>query len=259
MLLVLGHEQQPRRVGRTCRDDDEIAGVGFGNVGALDHHFGDRLAGHIGLELQHLRIEHHGHIGMGQRGPHGNDFRIGLGVDETGVTVAGVALDTVALRAMRLVQHDAGRGVKGAVTGGDEVLVQALDAGLMGDRRVLIGLARRGFGGILAAHAVNVEKLLRLGVVGLQFVVSDRPRRRNAVMVLQLAEIFLAEAEERRAVHLGRTADTVVNAGLEFLALLVVPGVLSDVTVIDENLGGVPIFLFAREEIAAFQNEDFLA
>ena len=54
--------------------------------------------------------------------------------------------------------------------------------------------------------------------------------------MLQLAEIFLAQAIERRAVQLGRTADPVVETGLECLAVLVVPGLLGDVAVLDEHL-----------------------
>ena len=42
-------------------------------------------------------------------------------------------------------------------------------------------------------------------------------------MVAQLAEIFLAQAEQSRAVELGVAADVVVGVRMEFLAVLVAP------------------------------------
>ncbi len=44
--------------------------------------------------------------------------------------------------------------------------------------------------------------------------------------MLELAEVLLAEAVERRPVELGRPADEVVDLRLKGLARVVVPGVL---------------------------------
>ena len=75
---------------------------------------------------------------------------------------------------------------------------------------------------------------------------------------LELAEVLLAEAVERRAVELRRPADEVVDLRLERLALLVVPGVLRDVAVVDEDVGGIPVLRFARKPVAALEQEDAL-
>ena len=99
-----------------------------------------------------------------------------------------------------------------------------------------IGRARRRLGRVLAARAVHLVELLGLRVVGLHLVVGDRPGRRDAVVVLELAEVLLAQAVERRAVELGRAADEVVDLRLERLALGVVPGVRRDVAVVDEDV-----------------------
>ena len=78
-------------------------------------------------------------------------------------------------------------------------------------------------------------------------------------MVTELAEVLAAQAVERSPVELRLAADVVVDAGRETLAVLVVPGVLRDVAVLDEDLVGVPVLDLAREPVAAFEDEDPLA
>ena len=119
--------------------------------------------------------------------------------------------------------------------------------------------ARRRLGRILAAGAVHVVHLLGLRVVRLELVVTDRPRRRDAVLMLPLAEIFLAKPVERGAVHLRRPADKVMDARLKWLAVLVAPYVGRHVAILDEDLLGDPILRLAREEVAALQEQDLLA
>ena len=79
-----------------------------------------------------------------------------------------------------LVQHDAERHVKRPEPSLDQVVVQLLDARLVADRRIRVRRARPGIGGIDAAFAVNMVQVLGLGVIRLQLVVADRPRRRDA-------------------------------------------------------------------------------
>ena len=92
----------------------------------------------------------------------------------------------------------------------------------------------------------------------------DRRRRlarraRGRPGASELPEVALAQAVERGAVHLGRAAHVVVDAGLKRLAVLVEPDVLRDVAVLDEHVLGVPVLLLARQPPAALQDEDALA
>ena len=119
-----------------------------------------------------------------------------------------------------------------------------------------VGRARRRLGRILVVAAVDLVELLRLRVVGLDVVVRDGPRGRDAVVVLELPEVLLPESIEGGAVELGLAADVVVDPGLEALALVVVPRVLRHVTVLDEDLAGVPVLDLARQPVAAFEQED---
>jgi len=78
--------------------------------------------------------------------------------------------------------------------------------------------------------------------------------------VLDLAEVLRPQPVQRRAVHLGGTADEIVHLRLEELAVGgVVPGVPGYVPAVDEYLFRVPIFLFARQEIAAFEQQNSFA
>ncbi len=77
-------------------------------------------------------------------------------------------------------------------------------------------------------------------------------------MVLELAEVLLAQAVERGTVELRRSADEVVDLRLERLALVVVPGVLRDVAVVDEDLGRIPVLRLAGKPIAALEQQDAL-
>ncbi len=134
-----------------------------------------------------------------------------------------------------LVQHHRGGRGERVVAGGLEIVEQFLDARLAGDRRRRIGRAGRRLGGIDAVLAVHLIELLGLGVIGLEFVVADRPGRRDAVVMLQLAEILLAQAIQRRAEHLCRAADEIVHLRLERLAVGQQPGIWRDVAVVGED------------------------
>ena len=93
---------------------------------------------------------------------------------------------------------------------------------------------------------MDVVHLLGLGVVRLELVVADRPGGRDAVLMLPLAEVFLAQPIEGGAVHLGRAADEIVDARLKRLAVLVAPDVGRDVAILDEHLLGDPVLRLAR-------------
>src|ERR1043166_2662930 len=121
----------------------------------------------------------------------------------------------------------------------------------MRHRREATRRAGGRLGGVFAAGAVHLVHLFGLGVIGLHVFVADGPGGRDAVVVLNLAEVFLAQAVERRAIHLGGAADEVMETGLEGFPRLVVPGFLGNVAVLDENLFHVPILLFTFQPVAA--------
>src|SRR5262249_21390980 len=150
-------------------------------------------------------------------------------------------------------------GVKGVHPGARQVVRELLDPGLVGDRGEGVGRARRRFGRVLAAGAVDRVELLGLGVVGLHLLIGDRPRRGDPSLVAELTEVLFAQAIERGPVHLGGAAYEVVNFRLEGLAARVIPSIRRDVAVIHEHLGRVPVLWLAREPVAALEQEDALA
>src|SRR5204862_5663149 len=67
------------------------------------------------------------------------------------------------------------------------------------------------------------------------------------------------EPDQRGAVELGVPADEVVRAGVELLAVAVVPGLLDVVAVLDLDGARVPVLLLARHVAAPLEEEDALA
>src|SRR5262249_43674015 len=66
----------------------------------------------------------------------------------------------------------------------------------------------------------------------------------------------LAEAQQRRAVHLGVAADVVVRARMERLAHPVEPLLARLVAILEEHGARVPVLLLARQEVAALEQQD---
>src|SRR6516225_8917492 len=75
----------------------------------------------------------------------------------------------------------------------------------------------------------------------------------------QFAEIAFAPAQQDGAVHLGVAADPIVDAWLERLAVLVMPGLARLVAVLGEHGLRTPVFPLTRQVIAAFEDQDALA
>src|SRR5215469_1634305 len=146
-------------------------------------------------------------------------------MDQAGKAVAGGAADTGAVGHILLVQQDAAWGMEGMVATLGQVVIELLDARLIGDRWVRILHAVRWVGWVVAMLAVHLVQLFGPAVVGLEFLVSDGPGGGDAVVVAQLPEIFFAQAIERGAVHLGGPTDIVVDLRLKGLTPLVIPGI----------------------------------
>ena len=198
-------------------------------------------------------------FGYWSAGRTAEDFRVGFGMDEAGKPVAVHATHAGAERHVLLVEHDAAGRVKRMIAGPRQVVGQLLDARLVRHRRKGIRRARRRLGRVFATRAVHLIHLLGLGVVGLHLLVADGPGRRDAVVVLEFAEILFAQAVQRRAIHLGGAAHEVVDAGLKGLAVLVTPSVAGDIAVLDEHLFGAPVLGFALQPVAALEQQDALA
>src|SRR5271157_2897294 len=113
--------------------------------------------------------------------------------------------------------------------------------------------------GFTAALAMHLVEVLGLRVVGLEIVVGDGPCRRNPAMMVQLAEVALAQAKQRRAVEFGIAADVVVGVRMKVVSVLVEPRLVGVVVGIDIDHFGVPVRLFAGNIITALQNKDALA
>ena len=196
---------------------------------------------------------------MLERRPHAEHLGVRLSVHGAHEAVAVGAADARAVRHVRLVQANPARCVERVQAGRLEVVRELLDPRLVRDGRERILRARESFRWILAVVAVHLVVVLGLRVVRLELVVRDRPRGRDTVVVLQLAEVPGAQPVERGAVELRRPAHEVVDLRLERLALLVVPRVLGHVAVVDEHVLGEPVLRLAGQPVAALEQEDALA
>ena len=210
-------------------------------------------------QLERLGVAQQRHVGKFEGGAHGHDFRVGFGVHQARKAVAGLAADAGAVRHVLLVQHHGAGSREGVVARRRQIVGQLLDARLVGNRRARIGSAGGRLGRIPAAQPVHVIHLLGPRVIRLQLVVGDRPRRRDAVVMAQLAEILLAQPIERRAEHLGRAADEIVHLRLERPAVSVVPGLGRYVAVLHEHGRRIPVLRLALEPVAALENQDALS
>jgi len=158
------------------------------------------------LQSIHEGVGQERDVGELERGIHREHLRVGLGPDQAGIAVAGGAADArAAIRAL-LVELDAERGVEWLQARTGEVLRQVLHARLVAHRRVRVRLRGVGIRRVLTALAVHMVHAFRARVVGLHLLVSDRPGRRDATVVPQLAEVGLAQAEQRGAVELHQRA-----------------------------------------------------
>ena len=198
-------------------------------------------------------------FGCRKAGIDADDMRVGLGLHQTRKPVAGGAADAGAVLRLLLVEHDADRQRERAVAGAFEIVRKLLDARLVRYRRVRVRVVAGRLGRVAAALTVDVIETLGLGVIRREIAVRQRPFRRHAVGMRDSAEIALAQSQQYRAVHLRIAADPIVNAGMERLAVAVVPGLRRLVPVRAEHRFAAPILRLARQEVAAFEDQDALA
>jgi hypothetical protein len=77
--------------------------------------------------------------------------------------------------------------------------------------------------------------------------------------MLNHAKVSGPHAEHRGAVDFGLAAHEIRLLGMQWFAVLILPGFFGVVAVVEEDRGRVPIKLLLRHERAALQNEDVLA
>src|SRR5271165_2016726 len=184
-----------------------------------------------------------------------HNLRVGLRTYQTGKAIAGVAANAAALVRILFVEHDPDRHVEGLQSRTREVVGQLLNARLMTDGGPRIGSVGRWFGRIFSTIAVHLIEVLSLGVIRFQIVVADRPSGRDAAVVAQLAEIFLAQPEQSSTVKLGVAADVVVGMRMKFLAILVEPRLFGVVVGVDVDGLRIPVRFLARNVVAALKDQ----
>src|SRR2546430_4113159 len=89
-------------------------------------------------------------------------LRVGLGTNQTGESVAGIAANAAALVRVLLVEHDPDRYVEGFQARTCEIVGQLLNAWLMAHRRPGIRGTGLRFGRIFSAVPVYLIKILGL-------------------------------------------------------------------------------------------------
>ena len=114
----------------------------------------------------------------------------------------------------------------------------------------------RGFGRIDTVLPVHVIQALGVVVVGLQRVVIDRPRGRDAVHVLDGLEVLASQPVEHAAPELRVAADAIMRVRLELPPAVVEPALRRAVAQLLPHCVGAPVFLFLRHEVAALDQED---
>ena len=140
-----------------------------------------------------------------------------------------------------------------------KVVRQVLEPGLMAHGRPGISISRCRFRRVFAAISVHLVKVFGLRVVRFQFVVTDRPGRRNSAVVANLSEILLAQPEERSTIEFRVPTHVIIRVGMQLLTVRVAPQLFGVVLGIDINGLRVPVVLLAGDVITALMNEDSLA
>src|SRR5438046_8017336 len=96
-------------------------------------------------------------------------------------------------------------------------------------------------------------------VIRLKFFVVQRPGRRNTAVVAHFSKILLAQPDKRCAIKLRIAADEVMCSRHEFFSVYVSPGLHIVVPAVHDDGARVPVLLFARHEVSAFEKQNLLA
>ena len=189
-------------------------------------------------------------MGVLQRRVHANHLRICFAVDQAWKSIKrGTSYASTGVQGLSVffVKQDAERQRERMMADTSQIVEQLLNARFVAHRRMTIGRAGRTFGRIDPVLPVDMIKMLRLGVVRLEVLIAQWPRRRDAAVVPDFSEVLLAESQQGRAINLGIPADVILNAGVKRLSVLVIPGLLGPILRFEEDGPGIPVvFLSGR-------------
>jgi hypothetical protein len=187
---------------------------------------------------------------------------VGFAVGYAGIAIKAVAADTRRVRqgfAVSLFEQNADRQMKRLVSFALEVVEKLLDARFMRDGLISIRFRPGRFGRIFAALTTDAIEFLGGLIIRFEDIILQWPGWRNAVHMPDLFEIALTQAKQHSSINFAVAADVIVKPRMESLPLGIVPGFRGLVVGVNENGLAIPIFAFAREIVAAFQQQDFLA
>jgi hypothetical protein len=219
---------------------------------ALHFRCDDALATIVGDQLRHQAAGLQGHVGLAQRGIDQARLGVSLGIDTTGKGIARAAAHALAAR----MKINRSRHVEGLQAAATQALEQIGEQRHVQDRGKRVGLSARRLGRIIAGAPVHAEQALGPIVVRLQVGIADRPGGRCTFFVLHDLEVPLPEAEHGSAIELGVAADVVELPRAECTPGAVVPDVSRAIPKIAEHCFRVPVLCFARQALAALQDED---
>jgi hypothetical protein len=128
-----------------------------------------------------------------------------------------------------------------------------LNALFVTDGWIFVRRAGPGLRRIFTTVAVHVVEMFGFRVIRFQLVVADGPGGRETAVMANLAEIFLTQAEERRAVKFGVAADVIVCMRMKFLAVSIAPRFFRVVLAFEIDGARAPVVLLTRNVVAAFE------
>ena len=144
VLVARRAQQQCGGVGGAAGDDDDVRAVGLLAAVAVDHDPLDRASRRVGLEALHPRVGAQRDVRVLERRAHAHDVGVGLAVRQAREAVETVAAHAAAGFGVGFVEVDPDRQMERLVAGPDEIVVELLDARLVGDGRVGNGPERGG-------------------------------------------------------------------------------------------------------------------
>lgn len=255
MARVGRAQQQGGRIDGAPGDDHDVSRIRFQLGAGARMNRGYLSSRCAGFEAFDKAAGAQRDVAAVERRSHANHFGIGFGVQQARKAVAGSAFDAWTRLRPGFIEPQCERQRKRLLTRALEVFEKFRDNRLMRDRwMVVFGIARR-LRRIAAALAVDLIQALGGEVVRRQIGIAYRPRRRQTILVLRLAEVAFAQPKQRRAVHLGIAADAVMGRRHECASAAVQPFFASLVAIADENSVRTPIFGFTRQIVAALQHQ----
>src|SRR5437764_15084883 len=100
----------------------------------------------------------------------------------------------------------------------------------------------------LTDSTVDMINALGFGVIRLELAVRDRPGRRSAAEMFNLAKIFFPQTEERGSIEFRVTANVIIGVRMQFCAVCVTPKLYRVVSSVRIHLHRAPIFVLTRNK-----------